>query len=60
MFRGYDSEKVLREDILLRIQHLYDEIAALQRSMDNLKKGAAASERRIQRLKKELGISHSP
>ncbi len=60
MFRGYDSEKVLREDILLRIQHLYDEISALQRSMDNLKKGAAASERRIQRLKKELGISHSP
>ena len=60
MFRGYDSEKVLREDILLRIHHLYDEIAALQRSMDNLKKGAAASERRIQRLKKELGISHSP
>ncbi len=60
MFRGYDSEKVLREDILLRIQHLYDEIAALHRSMDNLKKGAAASERRIQRLKKELGISHSP
>ncbi len=26
MFRGYDSGQVLREDILLRIQHFTDEI----------------------------------
>ncbi len=32
MFRGYDAPQLFREDTLLRIQHLYDEIAASQRS----------------------------
>ncbi len=36
MFRGYDTPQLFREDTLLRIQHLYDEIAASQRSLDKL------------------------
>ena len=43
MNRGYDSGQVPREDILLRIQALRDEIAALQRFMNKLEKEAAAS-----------------
>jgi hypothetical protein len=36
MIRGYDSGKVLREEILLRIQHLYNEIADSKRLMQKL------------------------
>ncbi len=41
MFSGYDSGQVLREDILLRIQLLYDEIAASQKQMERVEKEAA-------------------
>ncbi len=34
--RGYDTFQLFREDTLHRIQHLYDEIAASQKSMDKL------------------------
>jgi len=54
--RGYDSSALFRQDTRERIKHLDAEIAELQKSMEKTKKEAAASERRIQKLKKELGI----
>jgi len=59
MFRGYDSGAVLREDIIERVKHLRDEIAASQRMMDKVKKQVAARERRIERLKKEVRPCYS-
>ena len=50
MFRGYDSGVVLREDIIERVKYL-------QNSIEKLEKEVAAREERIQRLKKELGIT---
>ena len=38
MLRGYDTSPLFREDTILRIQHLYEEIAALQRSIEKGKK----------------------
>ena len=60
MFRGYDSGVVLREDIIERVMYLEAEITTLQNSIDKLKQKAAASEGRIQRLKRELGFTDSP
>ena len=60
MIRGYDTNALWWHDEILRIRHLEAEIAALQKEIDGQKQKAAASERRIQKLKKELGISHSP
>lgn len=54
MFRGYDSGQVLREEIIERMRYLQDVILTLQKSINKLKQKAAASEERIQRLKKEL------
>jgi len=54
MFRGYDSGVVLREDIIEKVKYLRDEITTLQRSMDKLKAKAAAREKLIERLKKEV------
>ena len=50
MFRGYDSGQVVREDIIERVKYLRD-------SIEKLEKEVAAREGRIQRLKKELGIT---
>ncbi len=60
MWRGYDSGRVLREGIIERVKYLRDEITTLQRSMDKLKAKAAAREKRIQGLKRELGLIESP
>ncbi len=57
MFRGYDSGQVLREEIIERMRYLRGEIATLQKSMNKLKEQTAASEERIQRLKRELGFT---
>ena len=54
--RGYDTSKLFRKDTIERIKHLDAEIAELQKSMEETKKEVAASERRIQKLKKERGI----
>ena len=58
MIRGYDSGRVLREDIIERVKYLQAEIDTLQNSIDKLKHKATASEERIQRLKKELGFTY--
>ena len=60
MIRAYDSGVVLREDIIERVKYLRDEITTLQNSIDKLKQKAAASEERIQRIKKELGFTYPP
>ncbi len=60
MWRGYDSGRVLREGIIERVKYLRDEITILQRSMDKLKAKATAREKRIQGLKRELGLIESP
>ena len=57
MIQGYDTFALYCEDTILRIQHLYEEIAALQRSIEKGKKEAAICEERFQRLKKERGIT---
>jgi len=57
MIRGYDSGVVLREDIIERVKYLEAEIDTLQNSIDTLKQKATAREGRIQRLKRELGIT---
>ena len=57
MVRGYDSGQVLREDIIERVKYLEAEIDTLQNSIDKLKQKATAREGRIQRLKRELGIT---
>jgi len=57
MIRGYDSGRVLREDIIERVKYLEAEIATLQNSIDKLKQKATAREGRIQRLKRELGFT---
>ncbi len=56
MIRGYDSGKVLREDIIERVRHLREEITDLQKESERLKQKAVATEERFQRLKKWLGI----
>ena len=53
MIRGYDSSKILRDGITERMKYLRNEIGASER----LKVEAADSEKRLQRLKKELGIT---
>jgi len=56
MIRGYDSGKVLREDIIERVRHLREEITDLQKEVERLKQKAVAAEGRFQRLKREMGI----
>ncbi len=56
MFRGYDSGRVLREDIIERVKYLEAEIATLQNSIDRQKQKTVAAEERFQRTKKWLGI----
>ena len=56
MIRGYDTSALFREDTIERIKHLNAEIAELQKSMEKTEKEVAASEKRIQKLKKELDI----
>ncbi len=56
MIRAYDSEQVLREDIIERVRHLREEITDLQKESERLKQKAVATEERFQRLKKWLGI----
>jgi len=56
--RVYDTNALWRHDEILRIRRLEAEIAAMQESIDRQKQMAAASEERIQRLKKELGFTY--
>ena len=52
MLRAYDSSELFREDTLLRVQHISDEIEAIQKSLDKVEKEVTAFEKRIRWLKK--------
>ena len=56
MIRGYDRFALYCEDTILRIRHLSDEIAALQKTNEKRKREATICEERFQKLKKEMGI----
>ena len=60
MIRGYDTSALFREDTLERIRHLEAEIAELQKEMEEREKEAAVIERRIQKLKREMGVTNPP
>ena len=55
--RGYDSSPLLREDCLLRIQHLQMEVGADLKQMEQGKKELATIEERLKRMKKEMGFN---
>ncbi len=57
MIRVYDTNALWRHDEIIRIRHLEAEIADMQKDIDKQKQKAVAAEKRIQRLKKELGIT---
>jgi len=52
MDRGYNTSQLFREDTLLRIQHISDEIEAIQKSIDLVEKKVAAIEKPIRWLTK--------
>ncbi len=52
MIRRYNTSQLSREDTLLRIQHICDEIEAIQKSIDFVEKKVAAIEKPIRWLTK--------
>jgi len=52
MDRGYNSSQLIRQDRLLRIQHICDEIEAIQKSIDLVEREVAAIEKPIRWLTK--------
>ncbi len=52
MTRAFDTSQLFREDTLLRIQHICDEIEAIQKSIDLAEKKVAAIEKPIRWLTK--------
>ncbi len=52
MLRAHDTSQLFREDTLLRIQHICDEIEAIQKSIDLVEKKVAAIEKPIRWLTK--------
>lgn len=60
MIRGYDSSDTFCEDMLLRIKDLYEEIATMQKSMEELKLEPLISKKSIQKLKQIPAITTRP
>ena len=60
MFRGYDSSDTFCEDMLLRIKDLYEEIATIQKSMEEIKLEPLISKKSIQKLKQIPNITTRP
>ncbi len=58
--RVYDTNALWRHDEILRIRNLEAEIAALQKDIERQKQEAVAAVERLQRLKKEMGITDPP
>ncbi len=56
MIRVYDTNALWRYDEILRIRHLEDEIADMQKEIDRQKVKAVAAVERLERTKKWLGI----
>lgn len=53
--RGYDTSALFREDCLERIKHLQMEVDADLKQMEQGKKEPAATEERLERMKKDRG-----
>jgi len=60
MIRVYDTNALWRHDEILRIRHLEAEIADMQKEIDRQKQEAVASNDRLERLMKEMGITNPP
>ena len=60
MIRGYDSSDTFCEDMLLRIKDLYEEIATIQKSMEEIKLEPLISKKSIQKLKQIPNITNHP
>lgn len=45
MIHGYDTSALFREDTILRLQRLYAEIAALQKSIEELEQKLPPSQK---------------
>ena len=60
MIRAYDTNALWRYDEILRIRHLEAEIADMQKEIDRQKEKAVAANERLERLMKEMGITHPP
>ncbi len=60
MYRGYDSSEVFCEDTLLRIKHLYEDIVAMQKSVQELKPDNLSSQKSNRTAKKESGVGRPP
>ena len=52
MIRRYNNSQLSREETLLRIQHICDEIEAIQKSVDLVEKKVAAIEKPIRWMTK--------
>ncbi len=52
MIRRYHTSQLIRQDTLLRIQHICDEIEAIQKSIDFVEKKVVAIEKPIRWLTK--------
>ncbi len=57
MLRIYDTNALWQHDEIIRIRDLEAEIAARQEEIERQKEKAVASERRLQKLLKEMGIT---
>jgi len=55
--RGYDSSPLFREDCLERIRQLQLEVNADLKELARMKMEYAATERRLKRMKKEMGFN---
>ncbi len=56
----YDTNTLWRHDEILRIRHMENEIANMQKEIDRHKQKAIANGRRLQKLMKEMGITDPP
>jgi len=51
MLRAYETSQLFRKDPYLRVQHIWDEIEAIHRSIDKVARKVASIEKRIRWLK---------
>ncbi len=56
IIRGYDSFQLYYRDAMIRMRHLADKIAALQKKDERLRKELAISEEHFRKMKQEMGI----
>ena len=60
MFRVYDTNALSLHDGIIRIKHPEAEIADMQKDIERQKQKAVASNERLERLMKDIGITDPP